>query len=80
MLKHREVTCHRKDFNHLNGMLFTGEVQGVSLLHHSKVFSGYYKNYGGKTEQNVTIKQSSSHALVCWGGGEHDWNRRSLSA
>lgn len=49
-------------------MPFTGEVQGFSLLHHSKVFSDYYNNYGEKAEQNVTIRQSTSHILVCWDG------------
>lgn len=58
-------------------MFFIGDVQGFSLLHHSKVFSGYYKNYGEKAEQNVTIRQSTSHALGGWDGGWHDWNRRS---
>lgn len=46
-------------------MPFTGEVQGFSLPHHSKVFSDYYNNYGEKAEQNVTIRQSTSHVLVC---------------
>ena len=50
-------------------MLFTGEVQVFSLLHRDKAFPGYYKNYDKKTEQNVSISQSTSQALVYREGG-----------
>ena len=50
-------------------MLFNGEVQVFSLLQHDKAFPGYYKNYDKKTEQNISISQSTSQALVYSEGG-----------
>lgn len=57
----------KKDFNHVNLMLFSGEAEVFSSLHSDNASPGYYWDSSSETERNLSITQSLG-ALCGWDG------------